>query len=241
MEIQNYISEAIFIILFSFLVYYVIQKGKNLADKTDLKEITDIVEEVKNKYTQDNELLRANLSLLTSKKNVMFNEEKEAIIQYYAQLNKWIWDGLNISIIDYNHTNYSNIANKMIRMQDDHNQTNIAFAKLQLLCKDEAIVKAAHDANIKVLALHHFKERLIRRLYGILSKESILTQQILSGSLNNLSDQYRKTLEETAEEDKKEKDSIYDEYFIDHREHFKSAMNLKNNFMTLAKQYLEQT
>src|SRR5690554_4588920 len=93
------VYEIIMVIFGAYLLYYVREKGKNQATKEDLKEITDTVEEVKRKYTEENELLRANLNILTSKKNIMFTEEKEAIVQYFAQLNKWIWHDLNVQIL----------------------------------------------------------------------------------------------------------------------------------------------
>ena len=41
-------------LLSAYLIYYAQQKGKNQADKQDLKKLTEIVEDVKQKYVQEN-------------------------------------------------------------------------------------------------------------------------------------------------------------------------------------------
>lgn len=54
-------------LLSAYLLYYAQQKGKNQADKEDLKKLTEVVEEVKKKNNEEIELLKANLSLLTDR------------------------------------------------------------------------------------------------------------------------------------------------------------------------------
>ncbi|HET6992310.1 MAG TPA: hypothetical protein VFJ43_13340, partial [Bacteroidia bacterium] len=56
------ILEIIVGLLSAYLIYYAQQKGKNQADKEDLRKITEIVEEVKKKNNEEIELLKANLA-----------------------------------------------------------------------------------------------------------------------------------------------------------------------------------
>ncbi len=138
--------EIIIGLLSAYLIYYAQQKGKNQADKEDLKKLTTIVEDVKKKNSEEIELLKANLSVLTDREKQIFSEEKEAIIIFFSQLHKWIWDSLNIYLNEYNHSNYKELSDRLIIMRDAYNQTNVSFAKVQLLVKDETLIKAGHDA-----------------------------------------------------------------------------------------------
>src|SRR4051812_29111608 len=90
----------------TFLIFYVQQKGKNQADKEDLKNLTQIVEDVRHIYAKENELLKSSLAVFTNKQNVLFNEGKNAIIEFYSNLNKWLWHNLDMSAHEYNHTNF---------------------------------------------------------------------------------------------------------------------------------------
>src|SRR5689334_7623241 len=99
--------EIVLALLSTYLVYYVQQKGKNQADKQDLQKLTEIVEEVKQKYVRENELLKSSLSVFTNKQNILFAEGKDAIVEFYSNLNKWLWHNLNISAHEFNHTNFA--------------------------------------------------------------------------------------------------------------------------------------
>ncbi|MFA8451945.1 MAG: hypothetical protein ACEPOW_14715 [Bacteroidales bacterium] len=232
--------EIIVGLISAYLIYYARQKGKNQADKEDLKKITKTVEEVKQKYTEENELLRANLNLLTSKKNILFTEEKEAIIQYFGQLNKWIWDGLNIRINEYNHANYQELSDRLIKMRDDYNKTYITFAKVQLLVKDEELIQLGHETNMKVLELHHFKETMIQRLQNNLSWEKIFVDKFTSEdfNFNELSSELKIFYQEQAKKREGEKDAIIKEYFSKSKEYFNPAIELRNKFKDFGKKHL---
>lgn len=234
--------EIIIALLGAYLVYYARQKGKNQADKEDLKQITETVEEVKQKYTEENELLRANLNILTSKKNLLFNEEKEAIIKYFGQLNKWIWDGLNVQIVEYNHANFQELSERLIKMRDDHNKTNIEFAKVQLLVKNEELIQIGHETNIKTLELHQFKESIIQRLQRILSWEKIMVDQITAKDFDfsKLSGDMKDFYQSQAKEREDEKKAIIDEYFAKNQDYFSPAIELRNQFKDLGKKYLNE-
>lgn len=78
-------------LLSAYLIYYSQQNGKNQADKQDLKKLTEIVEELRQKYVQENQLLKSSIGVLTNKQNVLFSEGKNATIEFYSNLNKWLW------------------------------------------------------------------------------------------------------------------------------------------------------
>lgn len=230
-------------LLSAYLLYYAQQKGKNQADKEDLKKLTETVEEVKKKNNEEIELLKANLSLLTDREKQIFGEEKQAIIDFFAQLNSWVWDSLNIYIYEYNHTNYQDISTRLIAMRDAYNQTNVAFAKVQLIATDKDLIKAGHTAIIKTLELHHFKESLLQRLNSTLSWEKILVDQIVNKEVDfrTMTSDLRDFYQRQAEKHEKDKKAITDEYFSKHKDIFGLAIGHINDFRDKAKEYLRQS
>lgn len=230
-------------LLSAYLLYYAQQKGKNQADKEDLKKLTETVEEVKKKNNEEIELLKANLSLLTDREKQIFGEEKQAIIDFFAQLNSWIGDSLNIYIHEYNHANYQDISSRLITMRDAYNQTNVSFAKVQLIASDNDLIKAGHDAIIKTLELHHFKEGLLQRLSSTLSWEKILVDQIVNKEVDfrTMTSDLRDFYQRQAEKHDKDKKAITDEYFAKHKDIFSAAIRQINNFRDRAKDYIRQT
>lgn len=229
-------------LLSAYLLYYAQQKGKNQADKEDLKKLTEVVEEVKKKNNEEIELLKANLSLLTDREKQIFWEEKEAIVIFFAQLNTWIWDSLNIYIYEYNHANYQDISTRLIAMRDAYNKTNVTFSKVRLIVKDEDLVKAGHEAIIKTLALHHFTEGLLMRLLSTLSWEKISIDQIVNKQVDfrTMTSDLRDFYQRQAEKHEKDKKEITDEYFAKQQDVFNPAIGEVNSFKDKAKKYLRQ-
>src|SRR5260221_1037949 len=80
-----------------YLKKYFSQKGKNLADKEDLEDLTTIVEEVKSKFQEENEILKTNLGIIANKRSIIFTEQKQCIIDFSTELNIWFWDAFKIN------------------------------------------------------------------------------------------------------------------------------------------------
>lgn len=68
----------------STLKNYLSEKGKNLATKEDIAEITDKVEEVKSTYLIELEKIKVDLSLLSQKHTILFDEK----IRVFKKLQK---------------------------------------------------------------------------------------------------------------------------------------------------------
>jgi hypothetical protein len=228
--------------LTAYLIYYAREKGKNQASKDDLKELTKIVEDVKKENLKELELLKANLLVFTDKEKQIFSEEKEAIIIFFAQLNNWIWDSLNIYIYEYNHSNYQEIASRLILMRDNYNKTNVTFSKVKLIVDDEDLITAGHDAISKTLKLHHFVESLLKRLSSNLGWEKIMVDRVLNKEIDfqTLASSTQNYYKTEAKNNTEERKLITDEYFNQHEKSFNPAMDSVNNFKTISKKYLRK-
>lgn len=242
MELFMIFLQIIAAMLSAYLIFYAREKGKNQASKTDLKDLTKIVEDVKKENSKEIELLKANLLVFTDKEKQIFNEEKEAIIIFFAQLNTWIWDSLNIYIYEYNHSNHQDISSKLIIMRDNYNKTNISFSKVKLIVEDENLIKIGHDSISKTLKLHHFIEGLLNRLSSNLGWEKIMVDRVLNKEIDfqtlsiSMQDYYR----DEAKNNKAERKTITDEYFSQQTEYFSSAISSINNFRNISRKYLRK-
>lgn len=214
-------------LLSAYLLYYAQQKGKNQADKEDLKKLTEIVEEVKKKNNEEIELLKANLSLFTDREKQIFGEEKQAIVEFFAQLNSWIWDSLNIYIYEYNHSNYQTISTQLIAMRNAYNKTNISFAKVKLIVSDENLINVGHEAITKTLGLHHFEISYLSLLSDTLSWEKALVDRIINEEVDfsKVSKETDDIYLEQARQNKQEKKALISEYMEKHKDVFAPAIH----------------
>lgn len=71
-----------------YLFSYSSEKGKNLATKEDIEEITRKVEGTKNEYVAEIEKLKAELALFSRKNNILFDEK----IRVFKRLQKNLVD-----------------------------------------------------------------------------------------------------------------------------------------------------
>ncbi|MCT3846072.1 hypothetical protein HZQ52_14685 [Elizabethkingia anophelis] len=229
-------------LLSAYLLYYAQQKGKNQADKEDLKKLTEIVEEVKKKNNEEIELLKANLSLFTDREKQIFGEEKQAIVEFFTQLNSWIWDSLNIHLSEFNHDNYQTISTRLIAMREAHNKTNISFSKVKLIVTDEDLINAGHNSIIKTVDLYYFENVLLKRLIDVLSKEKMLLDGILSKENNFefLSDEIKTIYNDQVKQNKLEMEAIAYDYVTKYTGLFSPAMKEVNNFSDKAREYLRE-
>jgi hypothetical protein len=240
MEVTIIILQVLVGALGAYILFYAQQKGKNLADKQDLRNITQIVEEIKKNNTAEIELLKNNLDFISSRKLEVFSEEKEALVGFYAQINTWLWEGLNARLNEYNHTNYSDLSDKLVSMRDMYNKTNIAFSKVQLLISENELIMAGHYAIKEVLNLHHFVEGLYFKLKRNLASEKIAIDQLFDKKFDfkSLPKEFQQFQMDQATERNKERVEILETYHSKHSDFFNPALKLVYDFQGLATDYL---
>lgn len=151
----NSIMQFLIFISIGFGLLYFRNRVKNLAQKDDLNDLTEIVEEVKQKYRSENESLKAQLAVLNDRKIQVFTEEKDAIIQFYTKINEWIWDKLNINLLEYTSHKYDALSERMGEMENTYNETNVLFSKVSLLVDNSEIINVGNDLIIATLKLQH--------------------------------------------------------------------------------------
>lgn len=85
--IFNTIINIIILIVVPLLFYsarsYVTEKGKNLATKEDVEEITDKIESVKSKYGTEMEKLKSYIQIAVGNESMIQEKTNEALIQFF--------------------------------------------------------------------------------------------------------------------------------------------------------------
>ncbi len=189
-----------------------------------------------------NKQLTANLNLITNKEHMRSAENRTALIDFFTQLNEWIWDGLNIGVQDYNHTNYSELSGKIIHLREYYNRANVSFGRLQLLIQDDKILKIGYEAILEALKLHHFVETTLKNFQRTLSWEKSLLDKITSTDYDffSMTPDLTGLYEKQAKETETERKQILDGYNERHWELFNPVIRKRNEFRDLAKQEISE-
>lgn len=220
----------------AFLVNFLNQKGKNLADKGDIEKLTEIVEEVRNRFSSENEHLKAGLSILVDKRTKSFTQEQQAIITFYTEINAWIWEKTKISIHEYWINDVEKLNQKIIDMNQAYNNVHIYNGVMDLLVDDDSLTKAADELIIEVLKMHQFVEERCSSLKSALMGlnvhfPSISKFEELHPAMKDFVKSQIKNYEST-------KDDAIKDFYAMRGEYFKPVFLKLQGFKKLAKFYL---
>ncbi|MCX6282722.1 MAG: hypothetical protein NTW31_00575 [Bacteroidetes bacterium] len=241
-NIVLFVLVCISILLILGAGYLIYTQGRKTADKSDIRMLTDILSQIHDRNMEENDLLKSNLNIHTGQNNHIFNERKNAILAYFSSLNTWMWDGLNISVQDYNHVNFEELTRRVTNIKEYYNQANISFAVMQLTIDSEQLVKLGYEAMMDTLKLHHFVENTMKNYKKTLSWEKTLLDKITSKDYDffKLSPDMKSFYERQARENEEEKRKVLEGYNDRHWELFKQAIADRNLFRDVAKEELAE-
>lgn len=144
-EFEHHLLDFI-IIFFSLSAFYIVKhywpkyfeaKATNQATKEDIGEITKIVENIKSDLSQQNELLKAQLSLNNQHKLNIKTAEREAIFDFNRQKSVWLYSLKRFSFYEYTLENYKEtIPLTYLDFQKRQYESDLAQAHLILLFPD---------------------------------------------------------------------------------------------------------
>ncbi len=148
------------ILTFSIAIYlvwlksYLDTKAKNLAQKSDVGEITHIVEETKKQFTNDLEILRNNLGLYKENYNSIRVLERNAIIEINTKYSAWLNSLLNFNLVNYSLDYYQPLIEQPFFFQEKHLEFNIAEDNLSLYIHDGEIMNKLRDLKHETYDFH---------------------------------------------------------------------------------------
>lgn len=138
-ELVQLVLEALIVLLLLYLVFlksYFQEKGKNVATKEDVKEITSLVETVKSQLQFS---LQAKLSLRA--------EEHQALVDYFSKYSAWLSAITNCSPVGINKDNMSRLAEIRSQLDVLHQDFGLAAGKMKLFVENEQI-QSQHGALV---------------------------------------------------------------------------------------------
>jgi hypothetical protein len=150
------IFQSLIVIILASIVWrqsYLTRKGQNQADKEDIAELTRLVESVKNKFTQENATLQADLEMLKDRKGKTYTQSQQAIINFYTAYNKWLIKTMNTFPYSYTEHNYTNMDEIQIILDDLHNNSDVGLSIVDLLVSDTKIATLGYQLNFETINL----------------------------------------------------------------------------------------
>jgi uncharacterized protein YlzI (FlbEa/FlbD family) len=153
MDSIQIILEVILILIGLYLALfksYFQEKGKNIATKQDIEEITEKVETIKN-----------NLMFGTQSKLTLKNEERNALVGCYEKYSYWLnacYDIYFGGIIEQNQTKLEDMDNKL---QSANFEFEMAQGKMELFVNNESLTELFNKIKLYTLQLQHLSQGAI--------------------------------------------------------------------------------
>lgn len=142
--------------LIQYIIAYYKEKGKNLAQKEDIVEITNKIKETETRFTKQTEQLKSQLSILTNVQSEISTTERNVILDFNKHLFSFIH--LIVGGID-NCTNNEALDLYAKKLNDFSIQTANSLPLLTLFIENESLCyKASELFN---LALQMESERQV--------------------------------------------------------------------------------
>lgn len=130
---------------------YLDEKGKNLASKEDLMELTKIVEQTKFEFTTQTEVVKSQLNVLTNIQTALKNEERNAIVDFNEKYFAWLHLLLNAGSLANLETTSAEIGQVRSDIRIGRSNLEKSHARLSLYLDDPEIIEKANGLYILTL------------------------------------------------------------------------------------------
>lgn len=213
---------------------YLNKKFENIATIEDARKINTIVEEIKTKYQADTENLKAQLSILTNKNNVIFQEEKNALVSFLSEWNVW-YQSLDLMYFNYNEENYIELKNKAEYFTNLSNKVYSEKSKIELFINN-------YELNTSMLNLLSISEKFNKlvvshciKIYFSFEKINLYNKNIINEDFKDVS---KKDLEEKIEIIKSDLTKNIEIFYDDKLNLILDLTLIKSDFIEISKRHL---
>jgi hypothetical protein len=150
----------IFLIIRKYIVpSYFSQKGKNLADKQDVENLTKKIENIKSSFNEKIEYLRTDLNFKNQNRISVTSYEREAILNVNEKYAEWLNSLMNISFSLITVKNYSLIENYFSELKDRKIEFENSEAKLHIFMNDDELMKVKSNCHLKTLEIEYLVKK----------------------------------------------------------------------------------
>jgi hypothetical protein len=158
------------LIIKNFLPKYFNEKGKNLATKEDIGEITKIVENIKFNLLKDIEILKAQLAITNQNKFNISSAFREALFDYNKKYSAWLYSIVRFSFSNYNEENLVELNNYVQNLSSRLYDFDLSDAHLRLFFSEEKYSNLNHNLVVSTLKLESKLQLTIIEMKHLLNK-----------------------------------------------------------------------
>lgn len=243
MEAESILQIALLLlaVYLAFFKSYLTEKGKSVALKEDLADLTLEVEKVKNQFVKEQDILKTDLQRALSNEVSYQNEVRNALITFHGIISEWLYSILEVGFGDYNKTNIESLINTRRSIAGYYTKAGIAKSRIELLVEDVELVNCAQDLYSVSLSFHHWTDKQFLSLQHNCESQKSLTDQflIILKDLDN-----HKELARSMAKDEKDlratQKALFDNYLDQRNNQYFKVRPIEKNYSERLKQYLKK-
>lgn len=228
-------------IISSFLTTYFTTKSQYKAMAEEIGNITTIVKGVEKAFQDDTEKFKQELSVLTNKHTVLFNEEKEALYDYLSAWLLWI-DNIDTKSSTFSKRQYKDLTDVVDGLNEMHSVNRngyskvlISISKIELFVNNIVLNQTIYDLNKITASYESINDKYIEA-YMWNNYNWTRLENKLKVALPE--DEIRITKEMQA--NRKEIRALKVEYDKERQASFNQVLLVKANFISLSKTHIRK-
>lgn len=188
MQLIEIILQLSLLLLLGYVAFfksYFVEKGKNLATKEDIEEITKTIETVKN-----------DIHLSTQFKISIKNEERNALVEGYIKYSNWLNSVVDVYFSGISEANEEALDSIYMKLDDAKFQYELAVAKIGLFVDQRELTELIGRLKISTLEFQHQVNDTSHKLKEIFFNMKV---EMKATPIGNQPAVYKKYLDQQAE------------------------------------------
>lgn len=188
MQAIEIILHILLLLLLGYLALfksYFVEKGKNLATKEDIEEITKTIETVKN-----------DIHLSTQFKISIKNEERNALVEGYIKYSNWLNSIVDVYFSGISEANEEALESIYMKLDDAKFQYELAVAKIGLFVDQPDLTELIGKLKISTLQFQHQVNETSHKLKSIFFNMKV---ELNATPVENKPAVYKKYLDQQSE------------------------------------------
>jgi len=203
--------------------------------------VTKEVESIKNEFTKEQEILKADLQRILSNEVSYRNEERNALMQFHSTISEWMYSILEVNYGNFNKANIESLIATRNNISSYYAKAGIANSKVQLLVVDQKLLEQSHGLYSVALSFHHWSSIEFFNIQMNLEKQKGLTNrvQMIINQIGRTKEQEQEIIK-AEEQLLNEAKELFKHYMDNRNEEYVKVHQVELEFSKLVKDYLKQ-
>ncbi|ASS50738.1 MAG: hypothetical protein A3D31_14360 [Candidatus Fluviicola riflensis] len=225
----------------AFFKSYLTEKGKSAALQEDLSQLTKEVESVKDKFIQEQEILKIELQRILNNEISYRTEERNAIVNFHGTTSEWLYSILEVGFGNYSTANIESLKQTRIEISKFFAKAGIAKSKVELLVEDKELINLSRKLYSEILSFHNWASaKFLQLQHNLENQKDILEEYLILAKATNQTNEYLNKSLEDMKRYKNEESDLFNNYMeLRNIEYFK-VKPIEDEFLGLVKLYLKK-